>query len=352
MAPRTAELPTWHDVCRQLRISSAQQPIRAKHIEREDLIRVDRGVYLPWTYLASLSTYWQLREAIDCARAWALTHRSRAKGVLIGQSAALPFGVGRNAVLRHFDTWTANNSACSTPIAPLPEVVLPTGQVIDRIPVRKHSLAVPESAVMNFFGTATMSLPWCAVSSALIDGEAEAFTVACGVLRELSSFERRDLAAARAREEEARASLLRAWDQLGSHVRGRLCARWIIENADAGCESVGECRLMWILRRAGFVEICSQMPVMCSGRRYFVDIAIPRVGIACEFDGRAKMGNDRNQVLDALAHQTRRQKDLEEQGLTVLRFSWDELSDPDRIVREINGRIAQRTLNDHGGAGK
>ena len=122
----------------------------------------------------------------------------------------------------------------------------------------------------------------------------------------------------------------------------RANARWTLENADPGCESPGECRVLYALKRAGLEGLLTQVEVPTPGGVFFIDIAIPGLGIAIEFDGRVKYGASVREVHESLEAESRRQRLLELAGWTVIRVRWGDLKRIDEIIARVRMAIAAR----------
>ena len=173
------------------------------------------------------------------------------------------------------------------------------------------------------------------VDCALCLAEEEAFVVACAGLHELARYRRFYRDDSRQREEHSRERLLRL---IGASSQGRrhaISARWIVTHADAGCESAGESRLLYLLVRGGLQGLETQYPVSAANKWYFIDIAIPEHRIGIEFDGRGKYGSDVDSVHRSIEAEERRQRLLEAQGWRIRRFRWEALAHPEEVIAQI-----------------
>ena len=160
------------------------------------------------------------------------------------------------------------------------------------------------------------------IDCALSLDEEEAFVVACAGLHELARYRRFYRDDSRQREEHSRKRLLRL---LGVSSQGRkhaISARWIVTHADAGCESAGESRLLYLLVRGGLQGLETQYP-------------IPEHRIGIEFDGRGKYGSDVDSVHRSIEAEERRQRLLEAQGWRIRRFRWEALTHPTEVIAQI-----------------
>lgn len=179
------------------------------------------------------------------------------------------------------------------------------------------------------------------IECALTLDQEEAFVIACAGLHELARYRRFYRDDSRQREENNRSRLLRLIGSIGPHTPGRTSARWVITHADAGCDSAGESRLLYLLTKGGLQGLETQYPVSAANKWYFIDIAIPEHRIGIEFDGRGKYGSDVDSVHRSIEAEERRQRLLEAQGWRIRRFRWDALAHPAEVIAQI------RALYDH-----
>lgn len=93
--------------------------------------------------------------------------------------------------------------------------------------------------------------------------------------------------------------------------------------------------MLLALLRAGIVGISTQEEVHIDGRTYFIDIALPHLKIAIEFDGRIKYGDSVDEVHESIEAEQRRQRDLERAGWTVIRVRWSDLRIIDEVVAQV-----------------
>ena len=163
----------------------------------------------------------------------------------------------------------------------------------------------------------------------------EAFVVACAGLHELARYRRFYRDNSRQREQVNRTRLQRTIGSSGQGTRNVTSARWVLTHADAGCDSAGESRLLYLLICGGLSGLETQYPVSASGKWYFIDIAVPEAHIGIEFDGRGKYGSDIDSVHRSIEAEERRQRLLEAQGWQIRRFRWEALAHPDEILGQI-----------------
>lgn len=116
-------------------------------------------------------------------------------------------------------------------------------------------------------------------------------------------------------------------------------ARWVLAHADAGCDSAGESRLLYLLVQSGLQGLETQYPVLASNKWYFIDVAIPEHRIGIEFDDRGKYGSDIDSVHRSIEAEERRQRLLEAQGWRIRRFRWEALAHPEEVVAQIRALL-------------
>lgn len=119
-------------------------------------------------------------------------------------------------------------------------------------------------------------------------------------------------------------------------LRGIRRALAVLDLADGRAESPPESRLRFLLLTAGY-PVVPQHDVYSGDGRWLarVDLALPELRIAIEYDGREV--HDR---LDVFVRDRRRQNDLAAAGWTVLRFSAADLRSPGLVVAAV-ARVAQ-----------
>ena len=161
------------------------------------------------------------------------------------------------------------------------------------------------------------------------------FPIACAALARACQFDRFRQDESRVRQEEARGEFHEALAGTPLNTVGRERARWILDHADAGCESPGESLVLLALLRAGINGTTTQEEVHIDGHTYFVDIALPTPKIAIEFDGRIKYGDTVDEVHESIEAEQRRQRNLERAGWTVIRIRWSDLRVIDEVVAQI-----------------
>jgi hypothetical protein len=122
-------------------------------------------------------------------------------------------------------------------------------------------------------------------------------------------------------------------------------ARRVVAFADGRSESVGESRSRLAIAYAGLPEPVLQWDVWAAGGRMVgrVDFGWPDDGVVGGFDGRIKYGRtiigdrDPGEVVFA---EKRREDDLRAQGLTVIRWTWEDLAKFAPIAARLDRALA------------
>lgn len=270
-----------------------------------------------------------------------LVDRARIEAVDAALSAPHAFAMESVLILEDLPMWRRNPDVHVRVPGRYSTTALPTVSLgphrISPVSVRQCRAGSLPPVVESPTGIAHDALAHTAVlltaRRPLLDG----FVAVSGILRRLSSFDRFDIPASRAREARARSGLLECLDSLGAlHGRGR--AGLVLAHADAGCESAGESAALAVLSTIGLLGLQTQHEVIVAGRRYFIDLALPGARIGFEFDGVVKMGKTPEEFRRAQAELMARQRDLEDAGWLIIRIGWNDLLDP----RRLRGRVVER----------
>ena len=300
-----------------------------------ELLRISSGVYLEAKALEGLER-WQQAEFIYCARLHAVCAK-RGSAVLCGQSAAFVHGL---PMVEMGEVACYSRSAHGQSVMRLPAVRIPGSIVVKGLAVRPsrsaHGGRIAEAAGLRVGDPLETALE-CAFG----EHEETAFVQTCSALHLFSGFSRFN-ADSRNGAEMLRQHLLEGMAALPLVRKMRANARWTLENADPGCESPGECRVLYALKRAGLEGLLTQVEVPTPGGVFFIDIAIPGLGIAIEFDGCVKYGASVREVHESLEAESRRQRLLELAGWTVIRVRWGDLKRIDEIIARVRLAIAAR----------
>lgn len=127
-------------------------------------------------------------------------------------------------------------------------------------------------------------------------------------------------------------------------ARGVRRARTVLARADGGAESAGESMLRWTLLESGVADPVVQVPVETSIGWRWLDLGWPEAKVGIEFDGRVKYGSDGAQAVRVVLEEKRRQQAIEDEGWTLLRFDWSDLSHPDRIMARVTRALRTRSI--------
>lgn len=106
-------------------------------------------------------------------------------------------------------------------------------------------------------------------------------------------------------------------------------ARRTLALVDPASESPGETRSRLRMHLSGLPTPVTQWPV--PGTRYRADFAWPGLRVVGEFDGRVKYGRARcpgGDAAEALWEEKRREDRIRRTGLVVVRWTWQEITDP------------------------
>lgn len=130
-------------------------------------------------------------------------------------------------------------------------------------------------------------------------------------------------------------------DVLVEHVRARVGARGVVQArrvvaaASARAESPGESATRWALLDHGLPAPVVQCPVQTWSGTYWADLGWPELRVAVEFDGAVKYSGRYGDGVGALLAEKRRQDAMEEAGWIVVRVTWADLREPDRVAARV-----------------
>lgn len=299
-----------------------------------DVLRIMPGIYLPSRILTNTSST-ERQEITFIARLAALSIRYPTY-VLSGPSAA--FLLGLPTACRLKDLFVYTNSLNGTRKIVFPPVVTSDGTKIPGTTISTCRPSRPVSSI-EYLGFRIATPARVLVDCSRLLSDKRGFPIACAGLARACHFDRFRQEESRARQEDARREFHEALDDTPRNARGRRQARWIIDHANAGCESPGEALVLLALLRAGINGLATQEEVHVDGRTYFIDIALPDLKIAIEFDGRIKYGETVDQVHDSIEAEQRRQRDLERAGWKVIRVRWSDLKLIDEVVAQVLAAI-------------
>jgi very-short-patch-repair endonuclease len=191
-----------------------------------------------------------------------------------------------------------------------------TGRV--RAGIRYHLGRLPEESVTAVDGIAVTTPARALVELACVTSyETAVVAMDAGLRQGLAS--RNDLRAA--------LQTMNGWPGSGT-------ARAAVAFADGRSESVGESRLRVLLDNHGLPEPVLQARFGTSFDNIVarVDFYLRAHGVVIEFDGLVKY---REEAASTVIAEKQREDQLREMGLIVVRVTWDELDDPETLVRRI-----------------
>ena len=295
-----------------------------------DVLRIMPGIYLPAGILSDASST-ERQEITFIARLAALSIRYSTY-VLSGPSAA--FLLGLPTACRLKDLFMYTSSPNGTRRIVFPHVVTPDGTKIPGTTISTCRPSHPVPAI-EYLGFRIATPTRVVVDCARLMSDKHGFPITCAALARACQFDRFRQDESRTRQEEIRGEFQEALADTPLNTVGRERARWMIDHADAGCESPGESLVLLALLRAGINGMTTQEEVHVAGHTYFVDIALPLLKIAIEFDGRIKYGDTVDEVHESIEAEQRRQRDLERAGWTVIRVRWSDLRVIDEVVAQV-----------------
>jgi hypothetical protein len=214
--------------------------------------------------------------------------------------------------------------------------------------VRVHGSPVAEHEVALLDGVRLTSLPRTAVDLARGRSLPQALVALDSALRiaavgRLDGFEARLVLA----DPENRAATVLARERLSMAVDresgwpGISVVRRCLPLADPRSESPYESWSRGVLVGAGAAPTSLAFPVRgASGARYVADMAWEELGVLGEVDGVTKLGSDPGTVRVRLAAERRRQRDLEDAGWLVVR--WTAGESPTTIVARVRRALESR----------
>ena len=166
----------------------------------------------------------------------------------------------------------------------------------------------------------------------------EAFVLGCMALNSWTNFSMFQQDEPRQHAEEIRTDLLTRLKRAG-HVKGYRRARSILQAIDPGCANPAEAALLWIVRSICPFTITTQVHIGVRGNHYYVDILIEDLRIIIEFDGIAKLGENRGEFERAKREWVLRDQNLRDAGWQVIRVSWSDYNDWEelriRLIRAL-----------------
>ena len=301
-----------------------------RRARKGELIRLLAGVYIPSARLISLNSR-ERNTTVFIARMCAASLRYP-DYVISGGVAAYILGLPADGQIEKLTLYA--------PFRERPREIHFPAITIDkneRFSAVTIAVSRPRSQVpsIKYLGFRIATPARVVVDCARLLNEQRGFPIVCAGLARACQFDRFRQDESRARQEEARGEFHEALADTPLNTIGRERARWMIDRADAGCESPGEALVLLALLRAGINGMTTQEEVQVAGHTYFIDIALPDLKIAIEFDGRIKYGDTIDEVHESIEAEQRRQRDLERAGWTVVRVRWSDLRVIDEVVAQV-----------------
>ena len=301
-----------------------------RRVQKGEFIRLLTGIYIPSARLIGLNSR-ERKTAVFIARMCALSLRY-SDYVISGGVAAYLLGLPADDQIEKL-TLYAPSRDCPRQIH-FPAITVEKNERFSAVTTTVSRPRSPVSSI-KYLGFRIATPARVIVDCARLLDDRHGFPIACAGLARACQFDRFHQEASRDREDEARRKFHQTLDDTPRNTRGRGQARWIIDHADAGCESPGEALVLLALLRAGIEGITTQEEVHVAGHTYFIDIALPNLKIAIEFDGRIKYGDTVDEVHESIEAEQRRQRDLERAGWTVIRVRWSDLRVIDEVVAQV-----------------
>ena len=338
-------------------------------------IRISRGVYLPEKAFEGLTHHWQAEHLVAQARIFAEALRPGAyfeNRAMTMSSALILYGI---------DTWVRNPPVTYRPAeAPgrmsfLPEVQTPLGPVeetVSRPLVFARRKAVPESrkrraSALTASGAAPEKtekrevvlepLEQVALDIARRMPPLAATADVSAIFNRLAKFDRERPGPSRQREESVRNALLEMNSNLPTKHRCRI-AEAVLEAADAGVDSHAEGALRWVvlsvvdsdlLHRWFNDKLTSQHEVRVGIERFYLDMALPRLRVALEFEGMAKLSANGADPGFKVREYFARRDALMRAGWRYIAVTYGELFNPVALAMRLQdelGRLKVPVLSD------
>ena len=301
-----------------------------RSVRKGELIRLLAGIYIPSGRLIGLNSR-ERTTAVFIARMCALSLRYP-DYVISGGVAAYILGLPTDGQIEKLTLYAPSRD--SPRRIHFPAITIDENE---RFSAVTATVSRPRSQVpsMKYLGFRIATPTRVVVDCARLLADRHGFPIACAGLARACQFDRFHQEESRARQEDARGEFHKALADTPLNAIGRERARWILGRADAGCESPGESLVLLALLRSGIEGTTTQEEVHVAGHTYFVDIALPTLKIAIEFDGRIKYGDTVDEVHESIEAEQRRQRNLERAGWTVIRVRWADLRVIDEVVAQV-----------------
>ncbi|MFZ1381784.1 MAG: DUF559 domain-containing protein [Scrofimicrobium sp.] len=299
--------------------------------KRMGLVKIRQGCYVETDYLLSLKKPWDRERAVALARIVAYS-RARKGTTAVGIAAGLLHGMNSSESIKTIDLAVPGPGRGHRET--LPPIVVGTESAAPACDLALHPAG--QTAGMSkqkMFGVQVLSLEHTIISAVLLNPDESGFVTACEGMRMLGRFSRPSLDISRAREARVRKALLQKLEQTNPGSRNRRRAAWLLECADGACDSVAEELLLYHLCAGGLDGVRTQYLVAHPMGKYYLDFAVPELMLGIEFDGRMKyQGPERDLVM---LDQMERESELRRLGWRIVRFTWSDLRDSERIMTRL-----------------
>lgn len=296
-------------------------------------IRIMRGVSAALAMDPAHAGPWDIWDAIALARMHAVNVSHRQPPTFVGQSCLRLMGIrgwSQNPPITIFRA--SRRSTSALPSCTVASTTVPATSV-------SCSPLPPLSAERVTIDGLTTEHPYDAlVRCTLHEEPLEAFVLGCMALNSWTNFSMFQQDEPRQHAEEIRTDLLTRLKRAG-HVKGYRRARSILQAIDPGCANPAEAALLWIVRSICPFTITTQVHIGVRGNHYYVDILIEDLRIIIEFDGIAKLGENRGEFERAKREWVLRDQNLRDAGWQVIRVSWSDYNDWEelriRLIRAL-----------------
>ena len=326
--------------------------------------RVARGVYLSNDAFEGIEALWQAEHLVAQARIYAEALRPGA------QFQCLAMTMSSALILYGIDTWfrnppvlyrahSASGRTWLLPEVPTPFGIVPATESKAVVLTRRRETALQSPGAGSSAGPSSDRVPCrevvlerleqVAVDIARFAPPVTATADVSMILARLSSFDRRDLASSRRREQEWRQRLLKMNSDIASRHR-RKVAEAVIKAADAGVDSHAEGALRWVLlnvvdsvllRRWFGETLTSQHEVHVGSGRYYIDMALPKLGVAIEFEGMGKLYGEETDGQARVRNYFLRREALVRVGWTYIAVTYKELSKPVALASRLQQELSR-----------
>lgn len=273
-----------------------------KLVSQGNLVKVRSGIYVEAGYAQGLTGFTGQRMQRLCDIS-ALRWKLKENEVISHQSAAIMWGLRLTVADR--DT----------------HVTAYEGRAVARALQHAHQLPIPREQIVELSGVPVTTLERTVVDCARTLAPPLGLVVADHAMA---------LGANKNMCHEINAGM--------KYANGRSLAARIVDLSIKDSESAPESIVRYLLHDAGITGVEPQFGVIVDGRRYWLDLAIPHLKIAIEYDGRIKYQG----ASDALYNEKIRQEQLAKAGWLMIRIVAEDLRGPNRLVNRVRHAVGVR----------